>query len=47
MEVAFADLGVTGAAKARDVWAGKDLGPLRGYKTMVPAHGVVLLRLSN
>jgi alpha-galactosidase len=47
MEVAFADLGVAGAAKARDVWAGKDLGPLRGYKIMVPAHGVVLLRLSN
>jgi len=47
MEVAFADLGVTGPVSARDVWAAKDLGRLSGYKTMVPAHGVVLLRLSN
>jgi alpha-galactosidase len=47
MHVDFADLGVSGSAKVRDAWAGKDLGPsLRDYKTMVPAHGVVLLRLN-
>jgi len=47
MEVDFADLGARGPVKARDVWAGKDLGPLQRYKSMVPAHGVVLLRLAS
>jgi len=47
MEVNFADLGVTGAAEARDIWAAKDLGALKHYRTLVPGHGVVLLRLSK
>ena len=47
VEVDFADLGFAGAVKARDVWAGKDLGPLKTYKAMVPAHGVALLRLAG
>jgi alpha-galactosidase len=47
MAVDFARLGVSGPAMTRDVWAGKDLGSLTGYKAMVPAHGVVLLRLSS
>ena len=47
MEVDFAVLGVTGAVGARDVWAGKDLGPQQRFKAMVPAHGVILLRLSS
>ena len=28
-----------------DVWADKDLGKQASYKAVVPAHGVVLLRL--
>jgi len=45
VEVNFADLGVVGAVKARDVWAGKDLGPLTGYRVALPAHGVMLLKV--
>ena len=47
MEVNFADLGMAGPAKARDVWAAKDLGALKHYRALVPGHGVVLLRLSR
>jgi alpha-galactosidase len=47
MSVDFAAVGVSGAAAARDIWAAKDLGAIRGYKTTVPAHGVVLLRLTG
>jgi alpha-galactosidase len=47
MSVDFAAVGVSGAATARDIWAAKDLGAIRGYKTVVPAHGVVLLRLTS
>jgi alpha-galactosidase len=45
VEVKFAELGLKGPAKARDVWAAKDLGKLSGYRTLVPGHGVVLLRV--
>jgi alpha-galactosidase len=45
VEVSFAELGFAGAMKARDVWTGKDLGSLTGYRVMVPAHGVSLLRV--
>jgi len=38
--------GLKGEILGRDIWAAKDLGPLRGsYTVEVPAHGVVLLRL--
>jgi alpha-galactosidase len=47
MEVDFTDLGRSGAAKVRDVWAIKDLGSLKRYKTLIPAHGVVPPRLSG
>jgi len=46
MEVDLADVGITGEAQAWDVWAGRDLGPLKRYRVLVPDHGVVLLRLT-
>jgi alpha-galactosidase len=43
----FGDVGLTVPVHARDVWAQKDLGVLRGsYSVVVPSRGVVLLRLS-
>ena len=45
MEVNVAELGFKAPVKARDVWAAKDLGKLKSYRAVVPAHGVVLLRL--
>ena len=34
--------------KARDIWAAKDLGKIETiYKTRVPGHGVVLLKVSK
>jgi alpha-galactosidase len=48
MSLTLADVGFGAGAKARDVWSGRDLGPLRGrYTTIVPAHGVALLRLGS
>jgi alpha-galactosidase len=42
----LADAGVNGNATARDLWAHSDLGPMSGtYTVVVPAHGVVMLRL--
>ena len=47
MQVHFHDLGFRNAVKVRDVWAAKDLGSMESYKAIVPAHGVVLLRISG
>ena len=44
----LSDVGFGGGAKARDIWAAKDLGKLQGsYTVSVPRHGVVLLRLTK
>jgi len=41
----FKDAGLPSTIHARDIWAGKDLGPLHdSYTAEVPQHGVVLLR---
>lgn len=43
----LADAGLHGSVDARDLWAHRDLGVLQGdYTTVVPAHGVVMLRLN-
>ena len=47
IDVAFTEVGLKGPVKARDVWAAKDLGRLKTYRTIVPGHGVVLLRLGG
>ena len=48
IEINFREFGYKGSVKARDIWAGKDLGGLTGQcKTNVPSHGVVLLRVSE
>jgi alpha-galactosidase len=42
----FKDAGLPSTIHARDIWAGKDLGPLHdSYTAEVPQHGVVLLRV--
>ena len=44
----LSEVGFAQGAKARDIWAAKDLGELHGsYTATVPKHGVVLLRLSR
>jgi len=45
----WAELGVSGRWRARDVWRQKDLGVFDGSFTAagVPSHGVVLVRLSQ
>ena len=46
--VDFRKLGVTGNVHARDLWQHKDLGALPAtYNVEVPAHGVLLLRLTH
>jgi len=47
MQVNFHDLGFRNPVKVRDVWAAKDLGSMESHKVIVPAHGVVLLRISG
>jgi alpha-galactosidase len=48
LQVDFRELGFKGAVKARDVWNAKDLGSMQAvYKVQVPAHGVVLLRVTE
>jgi len=45
--VHWSDLEIGGAWQARDLWAHRDLGPLREeFSAEVPAHGCVVLRLS-
>ena len=45
VDVDFAEVGLKGAVKARDVWGAKDLGRLKTYRALVPGHGVMLLRV--
>ncbi len=47
-EVDFRKLGFTHAVKAKDLWLGKDLGSIAApYTVKLPAHGVLLLRVSQ
>ena len=46
--VDFSKLGFTGNVQARDLWQHKDLGALPAiYNVEVPAHGVLMLRLTR
>lgn len=48
MTLRLEDVGWHGPAAARDLWAHKDVGTLRGdYTVMVPGQGVVMLRLTH
>ncbi len=46
--VQLESVGFQGTAHARDLWSHQDIGVLKGsYTAVVPAHGVVMLRLSK
>ncbi len=46
MTVQLKEVGIGNSAHARDLWSHKDLGTVQGsYTAVVPAHGVVMLRL--
>jgi alpha-galactosidase len=46
MSFKLSDIGWSGPARARDVWAHKDLPVITGtFTTDVPRHGVVMLVL--
>jgi alpha-galactosidase len=48
MTLDFSRIGITGAAKLRDLWAHKDLGAMRqSYTAQVPKHGAVMLRIGE
>jgi alpha-galactosidase len=44
-DVKWADLGITGKFKARDLWKKVDLGVSTGYKGDIEKHDVLFLRL--
>ena len=42
----FQQVGFKGKIRVRDIWSARDLGTLtKEYRTMVPRHGVVLLKI--
>jgi alpha-galactosidase len=44
----FSDIGITGPAKLRDLWAHKDLGTFTGsYTATVPRHSVMMLLVTR
>jgi alpha-galactosidase len=46
--IRFKDIGLSGKASVRDLWARKDLGSFSGsYTAQVPRHGVVMIRISS
>jgi alpha-galactosidase len=48
MSVSFAQVGISGDAGVRDLWLKKDLGSFKEkYSAYVPAHGVVLVRITE
>jgi alpha-galactosidase len=47
VSVSFANLGITGAAKVRDLWKGQDLGVFtNSFSRDIPIHGAGMYRLS-
>ena len=47
VKVVFADLGITGKVRVRDLWAGQDLGEFEGeFARELPLHGAGLYRIS-
>lgn len=42
----WADLGITGKARVRDIWNKRDLGSTDGISTVVTTHGTQLLRVT-
>ncbi len=48
VQAVFSKLGMPDSVRVRDLWSHRDLGRLRSsYTAVVPAHGVVMLRLSK
>ncbi|HUJ31640.1 MAG TPA: hypothetical protein VLY23_10200, partial [Candidatus Acidoferrum sp.] len=48
LTVNFSQIGISGAAKVRDLWLHKDLGNFRDkFSAFVPSHGVVLVRIGS
>ncbi|MDB6056995.1 MAG: Alpha-galactosidase [Verrucomicrobiales bacterium] len=47
MTANWSALGFKSKQHVRDVWRQKDLGKMKQFDTIVPKHGVVLLRVSN
>ena len=48
MSVRWEDIGIYHAVRVRDLWSHQDLGLIpEEYSTSVPAHGVVMLRVSR
>jgi alpha-galactosidase len=48
IRVSFRQFGFSGPVQVRDVWSGNSLGTIQDdYQARVPAHGVVLLRVSK
>lgn len=46
--VNWSDIGITGSAAVRDLWAKSDKGSITGsYTASVPSHGTVVLKISN
>ena len=44
----WSNIGVSGSASVRDLWAHADLGSFsNSYTTNVPSHGVVMLKIGN
>lgn len=47
IKVSLADMGITGSAKVRDLWAHKDLGTFTdGFSSVINSHGAGLYRIS-
>ena len=47
MTFTASDVGAKGPVTLHDVWADKDLGKLKTYSAVIPAHGVLLLRVAR
>jgi alpha-galactosidase len=44
--VSYSDIGISGSASVRDLWAHQDLGEFTdSFSTSVPSHGVVVVKI--
>jgi hypothetical protein len=46
-KIDFSSLGLVGNYDVRDLWEHKGLGPMDSYRTSVPAHGCVVIKISK
>ena len=45
--ISFSEIKINGEAAVRDIWTHKDLGKMSSFSTDIPAHGVIVIKITK